>query len=80
MKSTKELRSWFKQNSGQLSHLSKSERRGVAKWVTDNSDSVVEPAKKKEPKAQTKAFWQGQSFGAASPVRRINPKTGEVIE
>lgn len=31
----------------------------------------------KEKKAQvnTKAFWQGQSFGAASPVRKIDPAT-----
>ena len=36
--------------------------------------------KKKEARERgeivnTKAFWQGQSFGAASPVRKIDPST-----
>jgi hypothetical protein len=34
----------------------------------------------KKPKVNTKQFWQRQKFGAASNVRRIDPKTGEVIQ
>lgn len=29
----------------------------------------------KAPAVNTKAFWQGQSFGAASPVTKIDPST-----
>ena len=29
----------------------------------------------KEAEVNTKAFWQGQSFGPASPVTRIDPST-----
>jgi hypothetical protein len=29
----------------------------------------------KEAEVNTKAFWQGQSFGAASPVTKIDPST-----
>jgi hypothetical protein len=36
--------------------------------------------KKIKPKVNTKQFWQKQKFGPASNVRRINPKTGEVIQ
>ena len=34
----------------------------------------------KPPKVNTKQFWQKQKFGPASNVRRIDPKTGEVME
>ena len=33
-----------------------------------------------KPVVNTKAFWQGQSFGPASEVRRIDPLTNEVVE
>jgi hypothetical protein len=36
--------------------------------------------KKIKPKVNTKQFWQKQKFGPASNVRRIDPKTGEVME
>jgi hypothetical protein len=36
--------------------------------------------KKIKPKVNTKQFWQKQKFGPASNVRRIDPKTGEVIQ
>lgn len=32
-------------------------------------------AREKGEVVNTKAFWQGQSFGAASPVRKIDPAT-----
>ncbi len=32
----------------------------------------------KDPAVNTKAFWQGQSFGAASEVRRIDPSTYKI--
>jgi hypothetical protein len=31
--------------------------------------------KERKPEANTKAFWQSQSFGPASPVRKIDPST-----
>jgi hypothetical protein len=34
----------------------------------------------KEVTVNTKAFWQAQSFGPASEVRRIDPSTGKVVE
>lgn len=34
----------------------------------------------KPQKVNTKQFWQKQKFGPASSVRRIDPKTGEVME
>ena len=36
--------------------------------------------KKIKPKVNTKQFWQKQKFGPASNVRRIDPKTGELIQ
>jgi hypothetical protein len=36
--------------------------------------------KSNKPKVNTKQFWQKQKFGPASNVRRIDPKTGEVME
>ena len=36
--------------------------------------------RKREQVVNTKAFWQGQSFGAASPVRRIDPKAMLPVE
>jgi hypothetical protein len=35
----------------------------------------VSGQKERKPEANTKAFWQSQSFGPASPVRKIDPST-----
>lgn len=51
----------------------------LSKPVVKKKLSRKEQAEAKQL-VNTKAFWQRQSFGAASPVRRIDPTTGKVIE
>jgi hypothetical protein len=48
--------------------------KSKAEWMQKNGYEEAKPV------VNTKAFWQGQSFGPASEVRRIDPLTGDVVE
>ena len=73
-------RQWFKVNAKQLSSMGKQAGSEARKWIAKNPDAAFEQAPTKKVAVNTKAFWQGQSFGAASPVRRIDPKTMLPVE
>jgi hypothetical protein len=62
--------------------LSKADRREAFKRYTKQQAAYARKAKRVElAKLEgDRKFWQGQSFGSASDVRRIDPLTGEVIE
>jgi hypothetical protein len=62
--------------------LSKAEKREAFKKHTKQQAAYARKAKRiKLAKLEgDRKFWQGQSFGSASDVRRINPLTGKVIE
>lgn len=70
-----EMRRWFASNADALRSASGKGRREALKWVAANKAAAVEPTKPKEFKSNTKAFWQGQSFGPASPVRKVDPSS-----
>lgn len=70
-----EVRRWFASNADALRSASGKGRREALKWVAANKAAAVESPKPKVFKSNTKAFWQGQSSGPASPVRRIDPAT-----
>lgn len=79
MKYTKDQRAkarqWFKANAGQLSSMGRKAGSEARKWVAKNSDAAFEKTPTKEAKVNSKAFWQSQTFGPASPVRKIDPLT-----
>jgi hypothetical protein len=64
--------------------LSKTQRREAFKKYANQQAAYARKVKRKEKAkmemATTKTFWQTQSFGPASEVRRIDPLTGEVIQ
>jgi hypothetical protein len=62
--------------------LSKAEKRKAFKKYTQQQAAYARKAKRiKLSKLEgDRKFWQGQSFGPASEVRRIGPFTGKVIE
>ena len=52
-------------------------RESEIEYLAKQQKGIKKPNK---PKVNTKQFWQKQKFGPASNVRRIDPKTGEVIQ
>jgi hypothetical protein len=52
-------------------------RESEIEYLAKQQKGIKKPNK---PKVNTKQFWQKQKFGPASNVRRIDPKTGEVME
>jgi predicted amino acid dehydrogenase len=64
--------------------LSKTQRREAFKKHVKQQMAHARKVKRKEKAktemVNTKAFWQSQSFGPASEVKRIDPATGQVIE
>lgn len=70
-----ELKRWFAANAEALSSVGGKAKAQAVRWAASNKEAVVEPTKAKEYKPNSKAFWQGQSFGPASPVRKIDPAT-----
>lgn len=69
------LKRWFAANAETLRSTTGKSRREAFKWAAAHQSEAVEPVKVKDHKPNTKAFWQGQSFGPASPVRKIDPAT-----
>ena len=55
----------------------RNQREREIEILSQQQNGIKKPNK---PKVNTKQFWQRQKFGAASNVRRIDPKTGEVIQ
>lgn len=51
-------------------------RESEIEYLAKQQKGIKKPNK---PKVNTKQFWQKQKFGPASNVRRIDPKTKEVI-
>ena len=62
--------------------LSRAEKRKAFKKHTKQQAAYARKAKRiKLSKLEgDRKFWQGQSFGPASEVRRVDPLTGGVIE
>jgi hypothetical protein len=62
--------------------LSKAEKRKTFKKYTKQQAVYARKAKRiKLAKLEgDREFWQGQSFGSASDVKRLDPLTGDVIE
>lgn len=55
-----------------------SSKRQPPAWrvlLNEDRQREQEKVKKKEFNANTRAFWQSQSSGPASPVTRIDPST-----
>lgn len=55
----------------------RNKRDSEIEYLAKQQNGIKKPNK---PKVNTKQFWQRQKFGPASNVRRIDPKTGEVIQ
>lgn len=62
--------------------LSKTQRQeAFKKHIKQQADYARKVKRKEQAKLEgDRKFWQGQSFGPASEVRRVDPLTGEVIE
>jgi hypothetical protein len=55
-------------------------RNGLSQGKNRHVEHALNPKTKRRNRPKPKRRWDTGSYGAASPVRRIDPATGKIIE